>query len=1060
MAAATASAAKISRPKVSGVYPRMRLFAALDRLADTPVTWITSPPGAGKTTLVSHYLEERGLNTVWYQLDEDDADPPTFFHYLGLAGRRATPRKRKTLPPLTPEYQFGITTFARNFFRALFERFDGHFALVLDNFQELGDTAALHELLLTGFEQLPQGGRIFVISRAEPPAHYARVRANNRVGELTWDQIALDGDELAGVLRLKGRPELSLDRVMAVTQGWMGGLILLLHHEPAEWAADHQAEFNPKVLFDYFAGEVYDRTDTDTRKFLVKTALLTRMTAAMAAQLTGMRESGEILEQLAGRNYFMHRHTGKVTEYQYHPLFLEFLHRKTRESLTDVELTAMQWRAAEILAGSGQVQAAVDLLFKVRDWKQIGRLIGSSAESLLNQGRHQTLQRWLEQLPPEVLDADPWLRYWLAMARRTFDPDAAYPLFRDALEGFCAAGNARGAYLCWAFAARISREARNSTTTECATWDAILQELTQRFPDYPDADIEILVATTMYDIVTWALPRHRRRAYWENRFEALLPQVASPAVRMESLIIGGTCDCILGNFLRAGRLLQQAETLAESSTSAWNRSLLHLLKPFYHWRAGENEAARRAAFAALHFADETGIHIWDEHFIAHGLTGALKSSDMVHADRLAERASRILHEARGFRAAHLTYNYCWYLTRKGEAQRAQELIAQGLARARQSGSVFFCGLAMFGQANVLDALGRRDEARQALAESLQIARDNAFHASIAMCSVYAAWFALQDGDEPGACELLREGLGEARQIDFRSHGWWRDEIWGAIAAVALNHDIEPDYVRRIIRRDRLVPPEAPLDVKNWPWEVRIRCFGHCELQVNDEPVRFSRKAQKKPLQLIRALIAMGGSEVAESRIVEALWPDAEPHAAQTAFATTLHRLRSLLGADAIRHAEGRVGLDERRVWTDVRAFEQLLQKLRRRPEPDADEQRALLESALTIYRGHLLADDSDHAWVLPLREKLRGAFLQNLEDYGRLLEQQHDWDHAIRWYRRGLEADMLAEQFYQRIMYCYRQTGRLAEAVEVYRQCFRVLNAGLNVEPSRRTQELYRSLRQ
>lgn len=1054
-----ASAAKISRPKVAGVYPRLRVFTELDGLADTPITWISSPPGAGKTTLVSHYLEERGLNTLWYQVDEDDSDPSTFFYYLGLAGRHATPKKRKELPLLTPEYQLGIPTFTRNFFRTLFERFNSKFALVLDNFQELDQNSELHAILITGLEQLPQHGRVFIISRAEPPPRYARLRANDGIHELSWDQIALDTDELAAVLKLKGRAELPIDSVMAVTQGWMAGLILLLNHEPIDWIANHTAEFNPKVLFDYFAGEVYERTDPETRKFLTKTALLPKMTATMAAQLTGVRDATEILEQLAGRNYFVHRHIGKVTEYQYHPLFLEFLNHKARVSLTPVELTAMQWQAADLLANSGQIEAAVDLLFKVEDWKQIAKLIESSAELLMSQGRHKTLERWLEGLPAAELVADPWLNFWLAMAKRMFDPGSAYPLFRSAFEGFRRSGNARGVYLAWAFAARTSREARQSTALEYVEWDRLLDEITREYPEYPDADIEAMVATTMYDIVTWAVPQHPKRDYWRNRFEELLPQIQNPAVKFDTLVYCGICDCLIGNHLRAGRLIAQADRLASPSSAMWSLSVLHNIRPFYLWRTDENAAAIDASIAALRFADETGIHIWDEHYLGHGLSGALKIGDLARADALVARALQIIDDAAGFRAAHLNYNYGWYLYQKGDLHKAEQSVSHGLKNARLSGSSFFCGISLYAHANLLYELGRPQEAREALAEALQIARDGAFRASIVQCNVLAAWFAILDGDEARACEHLREGLGWAREHDIKTYSWWRNEIWAAVVPVALRHGIETQLVREIIRRNRLQPKIPPLELDNWPWEVKIRGFGHCELLIHDVPVKFSRKAQKKPMQLLRALVAMGGSDVPETRIIEALWPDAEADAAQTAFATTLHRVRKLLGNEIILHSEGRLSLDRRRVWTDVWAFQHLLDQFDARdPVQDLQHCREILERALSLYRGHFLAEEMDSTWALPLREKLRTRFLLQLEEFGKILEQKEDWEQAIRWYRKGLEVDMLAEQFYQRLIHCYRSVDRKADAVEIYRQCYRVLVASLNVEPSKKTQQLYREI--
>lgn len=84
--------AKITPPRLTeNVYLRKSLFKGLDNALKKPVVWISAPPGAGKTTLISTYLEQRKLPCIWYQIDEGDGDIESFFHYMGIAARHAVP---------------------------------------------------------------------------------------------------------------------------------------------------------------------------------------------------------------------------------------------------------------------------------------------------------------------------------------------------------------------------------------------------------------------------------------------------------------------------------------------------------------------------------------------------------------------------------------------------------------------------------------------------------------------------------------------------------------------------------------------------------------------------------------------------------------------------------------------------------------------------------------------------------------------------------------------------------------------------------------------------------
>ena len=76
--------AKLSAPRLTSIHPRPRLFALLDKASRRPVVWVQGLAGAGKTTLVASYLNERAAGPMVLGR-RGDADAATVFHYLAQA---------------------------------------------------------------------------------------------------------------------------------------------------------------------------------------------------------------------------------------------------------------------------------------------------------------------------------------------------------------------------------------------------------------------------------------------------------------------------------------------------------------------------------------------------------------------------------------------------------------------------------------------------------------------------------------------------------------------------------------------------------------------------------------------------------------------------------------------------------------------------------------------------------------------------------------------------------------------------------------------------------------
>ena len=308
-----------------------------------------------------------------------------------------------------------------------------------------------------------------------------------------------------------------------------------------------------------------------------------------------------------------------------------------------------------------------------------------------------------------------------------------------------------------------------------------------------------------------------------------------------------------------------------------------------------------------------------------------------------------------------------------------------------------------------------------------------------------AYLAHRNGDVETRTSRLREALEVMGSEAGRARAHWYDEALSELCPIALRDGIEPSLVKLVIRELGVKP--SPCADEHWPWPLRIRVLGAFELIKDDVPVRFERKAPRKPIGLLKALIAFGGSGIPASLVCDQLWPDLDGDAALEAFRTALHRLRRLLGSpDLVIIEDGTLSLDRTRIWVDAFAFQR------------AAKEGMGPDRMLDLYRGDFLQDERESAWPLQMREQLRQQFVRALNDAAQAHERSGDIESATELYERGIQADSLAEAFHQGLIRCRIRQGRLAEASAAYGRCRQLLLAGLGITPSQATLALARSI--
>jgi LuxR family maltose regulon positive regulatory protein len=256
--------------------------------------------------------------------------------------------------------------------------------------------------------------------------------------------------------------------------------------------------------------------------------------------------------------------------------------------------------------------------------------------------------------------------------------------------------------------------------------------------------------------------------------------------------------------------------------------------------------------------------------------------------------------------------------------------------------------------------------------------------------------------------------------------------------------------------------DAPNDEAGLPWAAKIFTLGRFEIVKDAQPLRFSGKIQRKPLALLKALIAFGGQHVSEEKLIHALWPQAEAAAARFSLTSAIYRLRRLLGHDeVIVRREGRLSVSTEHAWVDLWALEALLDRIEENPlDQQSLSQESLLwvKHAAELYRGPFLSAEQKSPWAMPVAERLRRRLLRQVVRAGRRCEEVEEWEGAIGYYEKGFVIDPCAEDVCRCLMNTYYRLGRRSEVVTVYNECRHALIGRLGIAPSAETEALLKQL--
>jgi hypothetical protein len=913
--------------------------------------------GSGKTCCVSQYIDHEALPCFWFDLEADVTDPASFFRAVARAAGTAA------LPAYLPERRENVEAFAARFFEQLCGSLKPRTQLVFDNLEGLQAQADVIAAIGRTLERFPQTMRLVLISRNAPPPTLARATAMGLLDVLCDADLRFTKAETLDLAASgcvgETVAETEASAIHEAVEGWTAGVVLSFRTRTRPEHGAHKPFGGARGLMHaYFAEEVLSKLSERECELLSAIAWLPEVNVSQARALTGQEKATDTLRALAAGNHFTALLDGGTETYRLHPSFAAFLRQQGALRSGPEATRQLQVKAGKLLAKGNNTEAAARLFQKANAWGELADLVENHAADMLEHGQNDLVHQWCRSAREHAPDDRAGLWFWQARARMHFDAAEAAELFSEAYRRYLEVEDVPQIYLCWAGA--VEGLLYGAGFVSLDPWLDALPGLLERFPPNTMA-LKARVAAITHSALVCRRPADPAIPHWERRVRRFMrmSKTISPAhyALMASNMLHHDLWC--GRIASARVQCEAVERVVRSRRL--DGSIVtgfQLIKCHLALVTGDAFGTVDAAKQGLQTAERTGAHHWDSVLLGMAGLGALMAEQNDCAKRYRDAMRERLRPDNAVEL--LTYHdlAARVAVAEGELADALHHRRSSLEAALSSGHPYCMAVESIGAADIEFANGNASAARNHLACALAIAREMGSRILEARVFASRALMAFTESAPEEGRAHLATAFAVCREEGYSCLDSWNPRMMRELCWQAYLHGIEKDVARRFIETWRFEPREPHF--ADWPWAVRIFTLqAEFRVEVSGSTLAARGKSQRRPLELLKALIAFGGVQVSEARLADALWPDAEGDASQRALTTTLHRLRKLVGNDAVLRQSAHLSINPRHCWVDCLQLRELGR------EADMD---TLLGEWRRYQKPFLWQVDT--AWALPFREAL------------------------------------------------------------------------------------------
>ena len=885
---------------------RERVVGALSRRCGSrkPTIALEARAGQGKTTFIKQFLNRFGVDSLWFQVGPEDADPAWFLVSIKacLAG---------FLPDGLPADNARRLTGGDIAFIDLPKRIDlllhdlrsclkSDLYIVFDDVHCLLPHASSLFILNYLVENAPERLH-FILSSREPlpldvwqsfPDNRNLIRIGNR-------ELAFDANEIADFFHEILQLPLSHDAIQGVssnTDGWVMGVRLLGLQmaqgsgmpPPFGWVGPGRSD-----ILEYFRKTVFDPLEPRLHEPLLILSLLEEVPVTLAEALTKDPGIGADLHKLAQRNIFIRPLDSGSTIYALHHLFRQFLREKAREELGPEIIQGFYRQAGHFFSRQDNPAQALRYLLEAADHQAIEEALHKSGTAMLAANQTATLAAILGEIPEAELAGLGWIPFYLALAHLDFAPARALPLLSKALAVFSARQDEHGELLCLAHIISI----HITTTGHYREGEELLaraEQLFSRTEETLDASIAILLSGSLAMGRCIFLADTDTAILYADQALDLARKERLVNFEATQLMIQGYIQIFAGRLSQARPWLEQAFAMIHRpEVGTFNCLAIRMMLFNFLFHEGDfanyfeqkNQlvAAVGQAVVSQSIAGPF-CYIWE-------MDIALNQGRFEEALALAGQALAAQPPLSPHLRSQVLQLQAAALALVGQSDPALAAAEEATRLREQAGGLYFITLNKLLSGLTHGLCGDHDLAIALLTEGIDGARRMPTAYLEACGLLHRGAVHLDRADHIQARRDIESGLRLMRQNAYRHFWAWTPQAIQAVLKFAVARGIEPDYIRTLAaERIEVVLLNTGVTVP----VIEFRTLGGFSILSRGTTILKAEALTPGQRELLCLLLASPGLKIAQDTAQLHFWPDSSPGAAKAKFDTMISRLRKTL----------------------------------------------------------------------------------------------------------------------------------------------------------------------